>query len=110
MLSSKNPIIELHIITHDFKELIFTLNETGIYRIGRDPKCEVHVDDPDVSRLHAQLLWDGKVLTIEDLRSTNGIFLNGEKTVCNKLTNGDIVAFGSSVFRTQIIEPTQSAS
>ncbi|MFP4417878.1 MAG: FHA domain-containing protein [Fibrobacterota bacterium] len=103
------PLLQLHILTGNFEDILFPIKAPGKYRIGRDPKCEVRIDDQDVSRVHAQLLWNGEIVTIEDLRSTNGIFLNGEKIICKKLVNGDIVAFGSSVFRIEIQDDIQRA-
>ncbi len=55
-------------------------HETGVLTIGRDPHANVTLDDPLVSRVHARLYVqnDGTV-AIEDLHSSNGIFVNGCK-------------------------------
>ena len=53
------------------------------------------IDEPSLSRLHARLAVDehGR-LTVEDLGSTNGIFINGEPQHTGRLAAGDHVRFG----------------
>ncbi|HNR01822.1 MAG TPA: FHA domain-containing protein [Anaerolineaceae bacterium] len=55
---------------------IFTKPEL---RIGRDPSCEIRLDDDTVSTQHARLSYRNKQWWIEDLLSTNGTFLNDER-------------------------------
>lgn len=62
--------------------------------IGRGPDCEVHLDDSSVSRHHAKL---AKILTgycIEDLKSTNGVILNGVRVRKHMLKDGDRMQIG----------------
>jgi pSer/pThr/pTyr-binding forkhead associated (FHA) protein len=47
-----------------------------------------------VSRRHAQITSDKSGSTIEDLNSTNGIFINDKRVKKHRLHNGDIVAIG----------------
>jgi DNA-binding winged helix-turn-helix (wHTH) protein len=47
--------------------------------VGRDPRCQVHLDVPGVSRRHARLLVDAGTATIEDLGSKNGTRKNGQQ-------------------------------
>ena len=46
-------------------------------RIGRDPDNEIHIDNPGVSRFHAEVYRQGYPFYIEDMKSTNGTYLNG---------------------------------
>ena len=48
----------------------------GALRIGRDPSCDIVIDDRDVSRQHAEVESDGQRITLADLQSTNGTMLN----------------------------------
>ncbi len=66
--------------------------------VGRDPACAVSVIDPEVSRKHARLAWQGEDFTLEDLGSTNGTFVNGKRiNAPHLLRAGDTVAFGENV-------------
>lgn len=48
--------------------------------IGRDSKaCDLHVPDPTVSRKHARLVAHAGALWVEDLNSSNGTLLNGQR-------------------------------
>lgn len=47
--------------------------------IGRSPDNDIVIDDPTVSRKHARLVFDGNQYIVEDLASTAGIKVNGNK-------------------------------
>lgn len=70
--------------------------------VGRQPDCELIVDDPSVSKRHAVIRWDEKAkrCTVKDLESTNGTFLNASIMVRREtpLRDGDIVSFGEVQF------------
>jgi serine/threonine protein kinase len=51
--------------------------ETGEYIIGRDATCHIIVDADQVSRHHARLTFSSFELLIEDLGSSNGVFIDG---------------------------------
>jgi pSer/pThr/pTyr-binding forkhead associated (FHA) protein len=46
-------------------------------RIGRDPACDLVVDDPYISKFHARVVLDHGALAIEDEGSINGTWVNG---------------------------------
>lgn len=48
-------------------------------RIGRDPGCDLQIDDQGVSRTHAELLRAGGQWLVRDLGSSNGTYLDGER-------------------------------
>ncbi|HEY2830497.1 MAG TPA: trypsin-like peptidase domain-containing protein [Thermoanaerobaculia bacterium] len=70
------------------------LGGSGI-RIGRERTiCEIVLENPKVSRLHAEVVSiDGKVLLI-DRNSSNGTYVNDEKIDKRFLRDGDIIYFG----------------
>ncbi len=58
--------------------------------IGRDPDCDVVLDDRQVSRLHARIVWREDHYELEDMSSKNGTHLNGrELTGPQPLHDGD---------------------
>ncbi len=62
---------------------------------GRDPGCEIVRTDAGVSRRHAQFLATfGKAISVVDLASTNGTFVNGERVGARSLREGDLVRLG----------------
>lgn len=69
-----------------------------INSVGRSPQNEIVVNDPEISRRHAQIVQQGDHFTVEDLGSTNGTFVNGQR--CNgptPLRHGDRIEFGDTV-------------
>ncbi|HUJ13610.1 MAG TPA: trypsin-like peptidase domain-containing protein [Thermoanaerobaculia bacterium] len=70
------------------------LGGSGI-RIGRESSiCEIVLENPKVSRLHAEVVSiDGKVLLI-DRNSSNGTYVNDQKIEKQYLKDGDIIYFG----------------
>ena len=63
--------------------------------IGRLRECDVTLDDPSVSRRHARIRREGGDYVIEDLRSTNGVRVNGEDRDYARLADGDELELGS---------------
>ena len=68
-------------------------------RIGRGADNELVLDLKHVSRYHAVLLAGPVHTTIEDLRSTNGVFVNGKRISRHVLKEGDRVTIGKTHFR-----------
>ena len=80
--------------THEF--------HAGPVSLGRDESCDVVVDDPEASRVHARLdLIEGQ-WRITDLGSSNGTFLNQERVAMAPLRSGDDIRIGQATmtFRT----------
>lgn len=71
--------------------------------IGRDTKCTIRIpDDTFVSGLHARIFDHEGQPMVEDLGSTNGSFLNGNKITGTKLLHpGDRVQIGYTVLEAQ---------
>ena len=67
---------------------------------GRQPDCDLVVEEPSASKRHAMLRWDESsgCCTVEDLGSTNGTFINGTVRVRREteLKDGDVVSFGEA--------------
>jgi adenylate cyclase len=67
--------------------------------VGRAPSCDLPVFHPTISRRHAELTSDGSVLSLRDLGSSNGTFVNGAKIEKGKAMIDDLLAFGKVGFR-----------
>jgi putative secretion ATPase (PEP-CTERM system associated) len=62
--------------------------------IGRSPDNEIYIQSKFVSRHHAQLTSDEYGCAIEDLNSTNGVFIGEERIKKHRLKDGDVVSLG----------------
>jgi pSer/pThr/pTyr-binding forkhead associated (FHA) protein len=67
--------------------------------IGRSNDIDVVLIEDMVSRRHARVILQGESLIIEDLGSTNGTFVNGEKIRRARIKEGDKVLIGTSIIR-----------
>ena len=67
--------------------------------VGRHPECDVRLDPPSVSRRHCCLALAYDRLTIRDLGSRHGVWINGLRTEESQLKSGDEIAIGPLLFR-----------
>jgi diguanylate cyclase (GGDEF)-like protein len=74
--------------------------EPGAYAIGRAPECHLQLDNPGISRRHAELRVDADAVVIADLGSSNGTYVNETRvTGPQVLRSGDMVRLGVVVLR-----------
>jgi predicted component of type VI protein secretion system len=80
--------------------------------IGRDPSNDITIKDPEVSRQHARLLAQAGEYVLEDLGSTNGTFVNGQRLIGpHLLKTGEMVLFAENVSLVyEEISPDQDAT
>lgn len=67
--------------------------------IGRDATCDVRINNPSVSRKHAQLLQRSGSYMIKDLNSSNGTYVRGQRISESFLADGDEVTVGLYTLR-----------
>ena len=68
--------------------------------IGRDPQCDLHLDNRALSRRHAQIEKRGAAIWVRDLNSQNGTYVNGDRiNEPRALNGGDIVEVGRYLVR-----------
>lgn len=70
------------------------LQLVGRIVVGRDPACEISHDDSLLSRRHAEFIASGDAVTVRDLGSRNGVYVNGARAVEQLLTPGDVIQIG----------------
>ncbi|QSQ19348.1 DUF4388 domain-containing protein [Pyxidicoccus parkwayensis] len=67
--------------------------------IGRSSELDMVLVEDMVSRKHAKISFSDGKITIEDLGSTNGTFVNGEKVKQARLKEGDRILIGTSILK-----------
>jgi diguanylate cyclase (GGDEF)-like protein len=105
-LSPTRPLLTL--LTGVNAGEIFTI-ERGVTVIGRSREAWVRIDAVGVSRRHAKLIRQGPTtFRVEDLGSTNGVYVNGERVETKELANGDQLQIGSEVvLRFSLVDAAQ---
>lgn len=70
--------------------------------IGRGTTADIQLEDPQVSREHARFTYADRQLTLEDLGSTHGTYVNGDPIKTTALKSGDRIRFGGSLFHLHV--------
>jgi pSer/pThr/pTyr-binding forkhead associated (FHA) protein len=86
-------------------EVFYELEEPETV-IGRSESCDIHLDDPYVSRRQARIYLDQGIVHIENL-GRNPILLNGECIEKSTLQSGDMILFGKTQVVFQLKSPNQ---
>ncbi len=68
----------------------------GEYRMGRSRECEIQLSLNNISRIHAQIALRSDEYVVEDLKSTNGSYVNGIQVTRCILRDGDLVEIGEA--------------
>lgn len=80
--------------------------------LGRDMGNDLVINDPEVSRRHLRLVLEGIAYRIEDLGSTNGTFIHGQRLSAPVILKpGDIITLGEKVvMRYEVSSPDPNAT
>ena len=69
---------------------------------GRSPECQLEVPDPNASRKHTQIIFDGTSLSIGDNGSANGTYINDQRLAAAIVVkHGDVLRLGETRLRIQ---------
>ena len=80
----------------------YNITENEIF-IGRDSsKCQIILNDPEVSTVHAVIKRMGAICVLEDKQSANGTILNGKRINSTQLVNEDEFIIGSTTFTVRV--------
>jgi pSer/pThr/pTyr-binding forkhead associated (FHA) protein len=86
----------------------FPLPAQGEIVIGRSSELDMVLVEDMVSRRHSKITVANDQIFIQDLGSTNGTFVNGEKIKRAKLNEGDRILIGTSIIKLVATESTES--
>jgi serine phosphatase RsbU (regulator of sigma subunit)/pSer/pThr/pTyr-binding forkhead associated (FHA) protein len=92
------PVPELLIQLPDGRQVRHVLS-TRPQVAGRDPGCDIFIDDPSTSRRHARFSPTSDGYLVEDLGSRNGTLVNDAACTSRLLQADDVVTLGSVIIR-----------
>ncbi len=104
---ARKPRLALRFISGKYQGGEFPLLERQEIVIGRSSDLDMVLVEEMVSRRHARILLEEGVINIEDLGSTNGTFVNGEKIQKGVLKEGDRILIGTSILK--VVPATEAA-
>lgn len=70
-----------------------------VMTLGRRSSCDIQLDFANVSGTHAELSFRNGIWHIRDMNSTNGIKVNGERTLTRRLRPGDELSFAKRRYK-----------
>ncbi|OYU85868.1 MAG: hypothetical protein CFE45_25285, partial [Burkholderiales bacterium PBB5] len=74
--------------------------DQGTHAVGRSAAASIQIDGPGMSRLHAEVVVDGAMVTLRDLGSANGSFVQDQRlNGARLLRDGDLVRLGSVILK-----------
>ena len=78
------------------REFLLPLREVIV---GREKGCGIHIKSESISRRHARIFFNGDAWVVEDLRSTNGCFVNDVKVTTSVLRDSDFLKIGVVILK-----------
>src|SRR6187200_182814 len=70
--------------------------------VGREPSCDIVLQDGSVSRKHARLEKQGEQWKVVDNGSANGTYIDGTRIAEQVLKNGQELRFGAVAFKVEL--------
>jgi hypothetical protein len=99
------PQFALRFISGKYQGGEFPLRMEREIVIGRSSDLDMVLVEDMVSRKHAKISTQGGQIVIQDLASTNGTFVNGEKVKKMRLKEGDRILIGTSIIKLVGMDP-----
>jgi pSer/pThr/pTyr-binding forkhead associated (FHA) protein len=101
--------LALRFISGKYQGGEFPLEEDREIIVGRSSDLDMVLVEEMVSRRHARIQLVGGSVNIDDLGSTNGTFVNGERVTHAELQEGDRVLIGSNILKVVATDGTSGA-
>jgi pSer/pThr/pTyr-binding forkhead associated (FHA) protein len=89
------PDVYLDVTKKDGASFRFAITKKTV-TIGRDHACDLHLDDPYVSRKHCQVVFRGDHFTVMDLGSLNKTVVKGKQFIQKNLMPGNVLNLGET--------------
>jgi len=87
------PLARVEVLLRD--EFVADLSlPLGAAIIGRTPENDLQIRSKFISRHHAQIVSDSEHSVVEDLNSTNGVYVKGKRVKRHELKDGDVIQIG----------------
>jgi pSer/pThr/pTyr-binding forkhead associated (FHA) protein len=83
---------------------LYPLFENREITIGRSPTNNIFVRDKNVSRVHCQIVVSAGTVTLTDLQSTNGTFVNNERCSESVLKVNDLIRVGTTLLELEAVD------
>ena len=106
---SDRPQFALRFISGKYQGGEFPLRKGREIVIGRSSDLDMVLVEDMVSRRHAKILTTDTEITISDMGSTNGTFVNGEKITTSPIHEGDRILVGTSIIKMVAVDPSANA-
>ena len=84
----------------------FPLDKPAVV-VGRDAGCDIQIDNLGISRTHCQFIRRGSQYLVQDMNSSNGTYVNGQKIGEHYLNDGDQILVGK---HTLIYQPFRTVA
>ena len=101
------PSFALRFISGKYQGGEFPLRMDREIIVGRSSELDMVLVEDMVSRKHAKITTTGDQIVIQDLGSTNGTFVNGEKIKKVRLKEGDRILIGTSIIKLVAVDSSQ---
>jgi pSer/pThr/pTyr-binding forkhead associated (FHA) protein len=109
-MMADRPQFALRFISGKYQGGEFPLRMNREIIIGRSSDLDMVLVEDMVSRKHAKISTTATEIFIEDLGSTNGTFVNGEKITRSRLSEGDRILVGTSIIKMVGADPSVNAT
>ena len=89
----------LVVLTKEKSSIVFQIKDKEC-TIGRASKNSIIINDDRISNFHAKITNENNNVWIDDLKSTNGVFVNGKKIIAQqRLHSGSLIKLGSTILK-----------
>jgi type II secretory pathway predicted ATPase ExeA len=90
----QSPLARLLVMNHG-KTVSERSLPLGRVILGRASDADLHIDSPVISRHHCQIVTSERLCVLEDLNSSNGVYIENKRVRRHNLNDGDVITLGN---------------